>query len=239
MSIQRPRLAPRRSLSSTLLAASAFLVSACAGAPSAPDSDGSGVYLRAAGGLGFLADGDLDRQAGGGSPGVAGDADYDSGFLSTFAVGYRIDPRWSTELELAYRSNDIDGVREASGGATIAESGDFASLSFMLNGRYHFDTGESPVQPYVGLGIGVVEEIDVDLDPLGGGGTERSFSDSGLGLQAMLGADYALGSGWSLNAEGRYFTALDFSLGAEGGGGGTFEGDYDHFGLLFGLGYSF
>ncbi len=194
------------------------------------------VYVRAQYGLGLLADGDLDQGGTGGN--VAGDAEYDAGFLGGLAIGYRAAPNWSFEGELMYRSNDIDSLINRDTGALRASSGDFASLALMANARYHFRPGED-FQPYVGVGVGLVEEIDVDID-FPNTQQERSFSDVALGLQAMVGAKYGLTDRISLSAEARYFTALGFDLDGEGASSGaTFDGDYNHVGFLLGVSYDF
>ncbi|MDA0374030.1 MAG: outer membrane beta-barrel protein [Planctomycetota bacterium] len=199
------------------------------------DAAGSGFYLRVDAGLGAVLDTEVERTDASGASNL-GDAAFDSGWMTGTALGYRFSDRWSADLEFTYRTNDVDRIRPVGATGLDAASGDFASGALMANVRYHFPS-ESRLRPYVGLGAGLVEEIDIDVDLAG---VENSYSDSGFGVQAMLGVEYALDDSWSLSGEARYFRALDFEGSGEGpSAGGRASADYDHFGVLLGLTYRF
>ncbi|MCU0867280.1 MAG: porin family protein [Planctomycetes bacterium] len=198
-------------------------------APNRDDEDGKRAYVRATGGLSLLPSTDLES----GDVGALqqADASFDPGFAYTFGAGYRVADDWSMEVELGYRTNPIDRVRNT--GPTITE-GDFASLGFFANARYHLPVTGS-LQPYVGLGLGLLQEIDIDL----GGGTEVDYSDSALAIQAILGVDYRFSSRWALQLEGRYLQSFGQDLAAESGSGITYDADYQPFSVLLGLSWSF
>ena len=191
----------------------------------------SGPYAKASVGFLQLFDGDLDREESGTL--TPGDAEFDLGLAFSGAFGYRFDSGFSIEAEGVYRRNDIDRV-EVSGSADLT-GGDFASLTFFINGLYHFDTG-SRWQPYVGAGLGWVEEIDVDLEETGG---EFGYDSSGVGYQLMVGIETELDSGLGFFAEGRWFGATGFDLESEDGTGVEYDGDYQGLGLHLGVTYRF
>ncbi|MEM7517804.1 MAG: OmpW family outer membrane protein [Planctomycetota bacterium] len=193
-------------------------------------SDRSGWFARVQAGLSFLPDGDFDVTSGGATTG--GEGSYDPGFMSGLAVGYRIDSNWSAELEYNYRSNDIDTV-DQDGGGTFADGGDFASVAIMANAYYHFRPGER-LRPYIGAGVGFLQEIDADLDSLGVEASDRG----GFAYQLMAGVSYELSGPWTMNVEGRYFGAGNSDLEVSGNSD-VYEADYNPFSVLAGLTYSF
>ena len=160
------------------------------------------------------------------------DVDFDLGLSGGGAVGIDINDNWRTELEYMYRSNDVD----AFGGSEIdADGGDFASVAIMANAEYRFGTSEQALRPYVGAGVGLIQEIDFDVE---GGDDAGEFSDRGaFAFQFMAGADYSLNDSWSLGAELRYFDAGSVKL--DGDGGRELEADYRLTSLLVGVRYSF
>jgi opacity protein-like surface antigen len=187
------------------------------------------AYLRATGGLSLLPGTSLDSSDAGALQ--QADASFDPGFAYTFGGGYRVTDDWSVEAELGYRTNPIDRVRST--GQTLTE-GDFASLGFFANGIYRVPMA-GRLRPYVGLGIGLLEEIDIDL----GSGTDVDYSDSALAAQAIVGVDYQLSSQWSLQLEGRYLQSFGQDLAAESGNGVTYDADYQPFSISLGLTWSF
>ena len=82
------------------------------------------------------------------------------------------------------------------------------SLSVMVNGLYDFDMGDSPITPYVGLGIG---QVKVEYD---GANQFPAFSDEEwvFGWQAMAGGRWQANEQFSLFAEWRYQSAEDADL---------------------------
>lgn len=191
----------------------------------------NGFYGKISAGVTQLFDGDLDREQGGAI--VPGDAQYDAGIAYSGAFGYRWGNGFALEAEGIYRRNEIDSL-EVAGVDTLRE-GDFASLTFYLNGLYHFDTG-TRWRPYVGVGFGWVEEIDVDIDA---GTGEFGYDDSGWGYQAMVGVEYETKSGLGVFTEARLFGATGFDLESEDGTGVEYDGDYMGMSLMLGVTYRF
>lgn len=160
------------------------------------------------------------------------EVDFDLGLIGGAAIGLEIDDTWRAELEYMYRSNDVDDF----GGIEIdADSGDFASVAIMANVDYRFGTVRQGLRPYVGAGVGLIQEIDFDVED---GADAGEFSDRGaFAFQVMAGADYALAEHWSLGAELRYFDAGSVTL--DGDAGRELEADYRTTSLLLGIRYQF
>jgi hypothetical protein len=85
------------------------------------------------GGLNFALDSDFDGSNPDSFP--SGEASLDIGGLAGLAAGYRFNRNFAADLDYMYRSNDIDKIK-GSGGATIADGGDLASVAIMANGYY-------------------------------------------------------------------------------------------------------
>lgn len=190
-------------------------------------------YIKTLLGLTLLEDDELIYQDGlGGSQ--LGDAEFDPGFLGGLAFGWRLDPRWTLEAEYTYRTNDVDSFE--SSGSTLADGGDFASASAMLNLLYHWDP-ESEVDPYLGVGFGTATEIDIDLEgpsfPSG-----SSFSGNSPAAQFMVGVQRDWTDYLRWNLEARYYRAFDPEMNGEGNPG-IVETEYGQFSLLGGVSYSF
>jgi opacity protein-like surface antigen len=189
-----------------------------------------GWYLSLYGGLGQLQDGAFDQVSG--STTNPADGSYDSGFLTGFSVGRRFDANWSAELDYTYRTNDISGI-DLAGGGSLAGSGDFASVAILANLRYDFMEGKR-WRPYAGLGLGILQEVDADLQP---GNVEASERGT-LAFQLMAGASYQVDRNWSLFAEARYLGTGGADLEDEATGD-VYAADYDSLGLLLGVRYGF
>ena len=171
-----------------------------------------------------------------GIDGIEGAADVtvDGGFTAGIGAGYRFTEHWSAEFAWEYRSNDSE---TEIGGRLRFSDGDYASNAFYLNGFYHI----SPVgrwQPYLGAGIGWLQEVDLDLEDARG---EQSFSGDGdVGYQLFAGANYALSASWAINAELRYGSFTDLELDGEDNNRGRIDGlDYEPFTLQVGVQYRF
>jgi opacity protein-like surface antigen len=196
-----------------------------------PLPEGSpGVTARLVGGLGYLLDTDL-RGTGPGAT-ADGSASFDAGWQAGGAVGYRFNDTWSADIEMMYRNNEIDQVASSS---PAIDGGDFASLALMTNVRYYLPIG-GPLRTYVGLGVGWLEEIDIDL---ASGGSENGFSTSGFGAQALLGAEYPLTDRLWVDLEGRYFRSFAGKFEGEEGASGRYDADYDRVEMFVGLTWRF
>jgi len=140
---------------------------------------------------------------------------FDPGFNITGAVGYDLGV-YRVEGEIGYRAFDVDEFTIS--GVPIPIDGDVSAITFMANGYYDYDMGNSPLTPYVGLGLGLVYS-DVELNsPLG------TFSDDDIdgAYQVMVGIGYEISPTTVLTAGYRFFGIMesdplmihDFSVGA-------------------------
>lgn len=159
--------------------------------------------------------------------------DVDTGFVSGLGVGYQFSPQVAAEIGWEYRTND--SVTEFNTGQKFND-GNYASNIFYLNGVYYLSP-ERKWNPYLGLGLIWVQEIDIDFEQ---GGSERSFSDSGdIGLQAFVGLSRELSKKWSLHTELRYGSITGIELQEEGGKARLNNLDYRPFTAQVGLKYRF
>jgi opacity protein-like surface antigen len=193
-----------------------------------------GVYLDVFGGFSGLASGDVKQS------GQTSEGSYDGGFLSGVAVGKELSPVLALELEWLYRNNGVESMK--GGVFDGVNDGDFASTNLMFNAIYTFhrdDAAEgffNKISPYVGLGIGAMQEVDIDLTVAG---VEQEFSDNWVpSAQIIVGVMYPINECFSTFAELRYHYSGSPTLDAENGGGRV-DADYDGYSALFGLRYSF
>ena len=193
-----------------------FLISLMAAGSATAD----GFYLKAFGGGSFLADTDVTLGA------ASGPTSFDTGTILGGAVGYDYPGSpWRAELEFAYRGADASELPGA-----IGSEGDFASTALMVNGIYEF-ASRGRWQPFVGVGVGVLTEIDFDVD------VSNEFNDRGsFAAQLIAGTEYALSERLALTGELRYFRAGSVGLSS---GGSTLEADYSTTDLNLGLKLSF
>lgn len=169
--------------------------------------------------------------------GIAGgeaDISIDSGFTGGVSIRYDYaDSRWTSELGWEYRSNDA--TITSSDGSQLP-GGNYASNTFLLTGRYALSEG-SRFTPWIGGGLSVVQEIDLDSE---GADSERSFSASGsIGFQVMAGVDYDITDRVYLSGELRYTSFTDLDLNEEGGDGQVSGLDYQPVTIGLGLGIRF
>ncbi|MFK7855488.1 MAG: OmpW family outer membrane protein [Granulosicoccus sp.] len=172
-----------------------------------------------------------------GADGIANgnlDIAVDSGFTAGLGLRYGYEnSRWTSEFGWEYRSNDST-ITAADG--TELPSGNYASTSFYVNGRYALTEG-SAWTPWVGAGLSWLQEVDLDSE---GSEGERSFSDSSsVGLQLLAGIDYNLSDQLYLTSEIRYANHTGIDLEEEGGSGRVTDIDYQPVTLGLGLGWRF
>lgn len=153
-------------------------------------------------------------------------------------IGWRYGNGWAAEVEWNYRRHALDALRQ--GSVPLARDGDFASNILLINGLRRFASGGGWT-PYLGVGIGWVEEIDIDITP-GSGGAERGYSSGSKAvLQLTAGVEYALTPPWRLTADARWLRAgsvrLDNEAGNPGGSIGPLR--YNPLSVQFGVRYSF
>ena len=122
----------------------------------------------------------------------------DNGINAGLGFGYFYNDNFAVELFWEYRSNESQTTLPD---ATFYEEGNYASNLIIVNGHYYFDTTTN-WQFYAGLGLGWVQEIDIDLEQ---GGTELSYTGSGdIAFQGFAGVDYTISKTLSVNVEARY-----------------------------------
>jgi opacity protein-like surface antigen len=189
-------------------------------ASAAAAQDDGGFTFRAFGGLSDLQQTDATLL------GSTRPVSFSAGAIAGGGVGYSYaNSPWRSEIEFVYRSSDASG----------SLSGDYASTSIMLNGRYDFATGGS-VTPYIGAGVGFITEIDFDVTSVPNAG---QYSDrGGVAGQIMLGADWALNETWSLFTEVRYFTTSEAPT-LKNSAGDTLRASYRSTDLVVGVIYNF
>lgn len=159
----------------------------------------AGPYVSLSGGAVFLEDSDLEEN------GLEAEAEFDTGFLVSGAAGYAFDGlalgTFRTEIEIAYRQNDLDqlsalGVTVSGGDAQVS------ALSGMANVALDVQTG-TIVEPYVLVGIGAanlnLESDDLDVDE----------DDTVFAYQAGAGLGFPLTETITLFAGYRFFGTTD------------------------------
>lgn len=164
---------------------------------------------------------------------LSGKASFGSGIGLGGAVGYRYGNGWAAEIAWDYRSHELKGI------GNTAVTGDFASTVLFVNGYYRFQkTGV--VRPFLGLGLGYVTEMDIDI---GRAGTSSELGYSrrgGLATQAIFGGEFDLSPNWSLSADLRLSKLASGTFKAETAGS-LIEGKpkYQPTSLNFGVTYKF
>jgi opacity protein-like surface antigen len=165
-------------------------------------------------------------------------AEFGSGTGWGGDFGWRYGNGWAAEIEWNYRSHSLDAVKQ--GGVNVARDGDFASNTLLINGLRRFPNAGAWT-PYLGAGIGWVQEVDIDITP-SAGGVERGYSASSeFAFQLIAGVEYALTPNWRLTADARWLRVGSVQLDNEVGNGGGRAGplDYNPFSVQVGVRYSF
>lgn len=159
-------------------------------------------------------------------------AEFGTGFGFGGDIGYRYGNGWATEVEWNWRRHEVTSLRR--GGTTLSSDGDFASNIFFVNGLRRFVGIAGGWTPYVGLGVGWVEEIDLDLKS---GGTSRAWSKQGnIAVQLIGGTEIPLSESWRLTADVRMLRVGDVELPAETGATGRLsKPSYNPLSVQFGL----
>lgn len=161
------------------------------------------------------------------------EGDFKDGPFLRGAVGRRLGMGWALEAEWFYRTNSVNSLVASDRRFT---GGDAASNNFFLNATY--SPGERfawrGISPYAGLGLGYIQELDVDLEGADGG----EFSSSGSSAwQWSIGLRKLFGPRAELFLEGRAIAAGEREL--EARGGRKLRIEYDAWAMLAGLRWSF
>jgi outer membrane autotransporter protein len=200
-------------------------------------ADSKGFYVTLYGQYSRLGSSDL-AETGALGAGNALSAKFGNGMGFGGDVGYRYANGWAAEIEWNYRSHSLDSLRQ--GETNVASAGDFASNIILVNGLRRFNTAGAWT-PYLGAGIGWVEEIDIDLKP-GAGGAKRGYSaGSKTAFQLIAGAEYALTPNWSLTSDARWLHVGSVKLENEAGNpGGLVDSlKYNPLSVQLGVRYNF
>jgi opacity protein-like surface antigen len=175
-------------------------------------------------------------------PGVSGTVTptipLDTGFLAGGSVGRYIGEDWRIEAEFMYQSVDHPVFTLVAGGPGLPSGdGNYASTSIALNALREFDLFGSPrVKTYAGLGAVYATEIDLDFES---GGVENSFSGSGTGFQALIGARYNWGERAFVDTGVRYLLVSNAELNGEEGAVGRIKADYEPLAVTVAFGWRF
>ena len=126
---------------------------------------------------------------------------FDTGWAALGTVGYGWH-NWRGEIELGYRSNEIDVVND---GSVETGGGDFDEFSAMFNILYDFALTQK-IGLYVGAGAGG-DFIDYENNTTTHGGVFIHDDDWVFAWQGIAGVNYQLTSSTDLFVAYRYFNA--------------------------------
>jgi hypothetical protein len=175
-------------------------------------------------------------------PGVSGAVSptlpLDTGFLAGGSVGRYVSEAWRIEAEFMYQSVDHPVFSLVAGGPGLPSGdGNYASTSIAFNALREFDLFGSPrARTYAGLGAVYATEVDVDFES---NGVERSYSGSGSGFQALLGARYLWGERAFIDTGIRYLLVSNVDLDGEEGAVGKIKADYEPLAITVSFGWRF
>jgi len=159
----------------------------------------------------------------------------DPGFVFGGALGYDFGA-FRAEGEIAYRTNDTDDGTTV-GFGTGPVDGDISAISFMANGYYDIHSANSPLVPYVGVGLGfAIIDADItapNISPL------PIVDDSAnvFAYQFMAGLGYNIDPTTTLTADYRYFLTSnpEFSCGPALVCAADLESDYSNHSFNIGV----
>ena len=148
--------------------------------------------------------------------------DVDSGYALSFAFGRRHSYTLRSEIEVAFRNNNINRVTELED-ATVPglselngdRDGSINATSIMKNFIFDFKN-ESRFTPYAGFGIGI-SYVDIELGESISADGERTFQDGGgaFTYQAIGGVAMNLREAWDLIVEYRFLGTTEVDFGPE------------------------
>lgn len=219
---------PAARIAAVLLGVAAVASADARAANAAAPRRADGWFTELSAGVGIVPGGDITLG------GVRYEADYNSGVILQGAFGRAWTPQFSTKLEWFYRSNSIKSL--VAGTARIT-GGDLASTNAFVTATYRLGPAFEVwgIAPFGGLGAGILQEVDVDLEGFGG----EEFSARGrFAYQWLIGLERAISARGRVFLEGRAVAAgsqeLDSSTRAR-----RLSVDYDTWGIIAGLRWSF
>ncbi len=129
------------------------------------------------------------------------DADFDTGWAIFGTLGYAFSNNFRAELEVGYRRNEIEGLREIGPvPGALSPDGDLSEFTVMANLLYDIPLGQR-LTLTVGAGVGV-DQADLDVGVLGFNDDEWVFA-----YQGIAGLSYAIGDQTQLFVNYRYLHA--------------------------------
>ena len=129
------------------------------------------------------------------------DADFDTGWAIFGTLGYAFGNNLRAELEVGYRHNEIESLRElAPAPGALSPSGDLGEFTVMANLLYDIPLG-SRLTLSIGAGVGG-DKANLDVDTLGLDDHEWVFA-----YQGIAGLSYAIGDQTQLFVNYRYLRA--------------------------------
>lgn len=159
------------------------------------------------------------------SAGNNGDFSIDNDINYAIAVGKRFKENWRGEIELSYRSADIDGAT-LNGTSLPATTGDLDTTSLLLNGYYDFRAGKK-LRPYLSAGVGLSRHSAESSITAGG-----SESDVVFAYQLGTGVSYAVKERTNVFGGYRYASSSDADFNG-------LDAEYDAHEFRVGLAYAF
>lgn len=202
-----------------------------------PGDPPSRWYLTGSLGSSAISDPDATYAPSVGAPG-RGTLRLGGGFMTGGTVGWYARPGWRIEADYNYRTNRLRSTSAAGLDAVQADA-DIASVLIMANVLKDFDgwdLGGVRLQPYVGAGLGLAQEVDTDLDV---GGAPREFSGSRSAWQLLAGVQWHYRSPWFAGVGLRYVDAGSVRMKGSPAGVGAITADYRGLGVDLRLGYRF
>lgn len=154
----------------------------------------------------------------------------DPGLSIMGALGLQLQEPFRVEAELSYLGHHYDGRNRITGAGI---EGSYDTLNLMFNGLIDVNR-PGPVNPYVGLGVGV-SVVNVDRTALGGNTVDDT--DAEPALQTILGVEFTPKTTPArIVAEYRYFLSADPEFNF---GGATLPTELEAHQFLIGFRYMF
>ncbi len=173
-----------------------------------------------------------------GGPLARGSLRLGNGSMAGGSIGWHLRPDLRIEADYNYRTNKLRST-SVPGLDAAQPDADLASVLIMANVLRDFEgwnTGWARFKPYVGVGLGVAQEVDTDLNV---GGVPREFSGNRAAWQLLAGVNWQYRSRWLAGAGLRYVDAGTVRLQSTTAAGGGIRADYKGLGLETRVGYRF
>ena len=182
-------------------------------------AQGEGFYIGVGGGANIIHGDDINGN------GFNSDLEHDVGIVGAGKIGYKYSNGFRNEIELGYRTNDVDEI------AGVTAEGESEVYSAMINLLFDLDITETNIDTYIGGGIGgaLVRHDKVGLVQ----GTSIDDSEFTPAFQMIAGASYALSDKVDFYANYQYFQAADPNFKTENNL--KVDADYDSSNIMVGF----